>query len=71
MDVSGQPIGSINKGKNSKKDSGTLKMGPIGCTETSMRNYHYSLRNSPEERSSRVLSGGSLKSQMDASDLTQ
>jgi diketogulonate reductase-like aldo/keto reductase len=23
----------------------------IGCTETSVRNYHYSLRNSPEERS--------------------
>jgi len=30
-----------------------LKMGPIGCTETSVRNYHYSLRNSPEKRSSR------------------
>jgi len=26
-------------------------MGPIGCTETSVRNYHYSLRNNPEERS--------------------
>ena len=24
--------------------------GPIGCTETSVRNYHFSLRNSPEER---------------------
>jgi hypothetical protein len=29
-----------------------LKMGPIGCPETSVRIYHYSLRNSPEERSS-------------------
>jgi len=29
-------------------------MGLIGCPETSVRNYHYSLRNSPEERSSHV-----------------
>jgi hypothetical protein len=27
-------------------------MGPIGCPETSVRNYHYSLRNDPEQRSS-------------------
>jgi hypothetical protein len=31
----------------------TRKMGPIGCTETSVRNYHYSLRNIPEGRSYR------------------
>jgi hypothetical protein len=29
-----------------------LKMGPIGCPETSAINYHYSLRNNPEECSS-------------------
>jgi hypothetical protein len=29
-----------------------LKMAPISCPETSVRSYHYSLRNSPEERSS-------------------
>jgi hypothetical protein len=29
-------------------------MGLIGCPETTVRNYHYSLRNSPEERSSQV-----------------
>jgi len=29
-----------------------LKMGLIGCPETSVRSYHYSLRNSPEESSS-------------------
>ena len=29
-----------------------MEMGPIGCPETSARNYHYSLRNSPDERSS-------------------
>jgi hypothetical protein len=38
-----------------------LKMGPIGCPETSVRNHHYSLRNKPEERSSQLLRGGSLK----------
>ena len=42
--------------------SGTnMKIGPTGCPETSVRNYHYSLRNNPEERSSHVLRGGSLK----------
>jgi len=25
-------------------------MGPINCPETSARNYHYSMQNSPEER---------------------
>jgi hypothetical protein len=30
----------------------------------SLRNYHYSLRNSPEERSYHLLRGGSLKSRM-------
>jgi hypothetical protein len=38
------------------------RMGPIGCPEMSVRNYHYSLRNNPEERSSRLLRGGILKS---------
>jgi len=35
-----------------------LKIGPIGCPETSVRHYHYWLRNSPEERSSLLLRGG-------------
>jgi len=39
-----------------------LRMGPIGCPETSVRNYHHSPRNDPEERSSQLLRGGSLKS---------
>jgi hypothetical protein len=39
-----------------------LKMGPIGWPETSVRNYHYSLCNNPEERSSNLLRGGRLKS---------
>ena len=42
-------------------DSWPLKMWPIDCPETSVRNYHYSLRNSPEERSSHPLRGWSLK----------
>jgi hypothetical protein len=37
-------------------------MGPIGHRETSVRNHHYSLRNDPEERSSQLHRGGSLKS---------
>jgi hypothetical protein len=27
---------------------------PIGCSETSIKNYHYSLRNDREKRSSRL-----------------
>ena len=37
-------------------------MGYIVCPGTSARNYHYTLRNFPEERRSRLLSGESLKS---------
>ena len=32
----------------------TLKMGHIDCPETSVRNYHYSLRNNAEEPSSQA-----------------
>jgi len=31
-----------------------MKMGPIGFPETSVRNYHYSLHNNPEECSSQT-----------------
>ena len=27
-----------------------LRIGAMGCPETSVRNYHHSLRNNPEER---------------------
>jgi len=37
-------------------------MGPMGCPETSVRNYQYMLRNDPEEHNSHLLRGGSLKS---------
>jgi len=32
-----------------------LKKGPTGCPETSVRNYHYWLRNNPEARNSHVI----------------
>jgi len=31
-----------------------IMSGPIGCTETSVRNYHYTLRNIPEHYISQV-----------------
>jgi hypothetical protein len=37
-------------------------MGPIGCPETSVQNYHPKLHNIPEERRSHLHRGGSLKS---------
>jgi hypothetical protein len=37
-------------------------MGPIACSETSVTNYHYALRNIPEERKFRFQRSGSLKS---------
>jgi hypothetical protein len=51
-DVSGQFIDPIFK---SQESSPFL---------TSLRNYHYSLRNNPEERCSHLLGGGSLKSRI-------
>ena len=33
----------------------TLRMGPIGCPETSVGKYHYSLCNNIKERSSKEL----------------
>ena len=34
-----------------------LKMGPIGCSETSVRNCHHKLRKSPEESGHQVVFG--------------
>lgn len=48
-DVLGQPVGPIDKGQ----ESWPLKMRPIGLPEMSIRNCHYSLRNSPVQCSSR------------------
>ena len=38
----------------------TFEMGPIGCPETSVINYHYSLRNNPEEHSSVPTTSGQI-----------
>jgi hypothetical protein len=40
--------------RDSLLDSWTHRMEPIDCPETSVRSYHYSLRNNPEERISRT-----------------
>jgi len=62
-DVSGESFWSHLQGSRDKPlDSLPLKMGPIACLETSVRNDHYSLLNIPEERSNRLLRGGSLES---------
>jgi hypothetical protein len=39
-------------------------MRPIGCPETSVRNYHFSLRNNSEEHSPHLLRGRSLKTRI-------
>jgi hypothetical protein len=41
-----------------------LKMGPIGCPETSVHNCHSTLRNIQQERRSHLHSGGSLISRI-------
>ena len=49
-DISGQHIGPIFKGQE-------IQMRPIGFPWTSVRNYHRTLRNIPEEYMSRLLRG--------------
>jgi hypothetical protein len=41
-----------------------LKMGSIDCLETSVQNYHSTLRNIPAEHRSHLQCGGSLKSRI-------
>jgi hypothetical protein len=43
---------SISSSRVRGQELDPLKMGPIGCPETSVRNYHYSLCKKPEECSS-------------------
>jgi hypothetical protein len=40
--------------KKSKKQRGPLKMGPIRCPETSVKDYHSMVRNSREKRRSQA-----------------
>jgi hypothetical protein len=51
-----------NMGSFSSWTSWPLKMGPIRCPETSVKEYHSTLRNIPEKRTSHQHLGGSLKS---------
>jgi len=44
------PSSKVKNSLSCRQDSWLLKIGPVGCPETSLRNYHYSLLNSPEER---------------------
>jgi hypothetical protein len=37
-------------------------MGPTGCPETSVKDYHSTLRNTPQERRHHQHRGGGLKS---------
>jgi hypothetical protein len=51
-----------DKGKDFQDfDFLTLEMGPIRCAETSVKDYHPTLRNMPEERRCHQHRGGSLK----------
>jgi hypothetical protein len=39
----------------SSSNSISMKMGLKGCPETTVRNYHYSLRNNTEEHGSQIV----------------
>jgi hypothetical protein len=45
-------------------------MGPIGCPEASVKNYHSTMRNMAEERRSDLQRGESLKSRKLSSFMT-
>ena len=53
--LNGQEIQEQTRIREEKeKEYGPLKIGPVGCPETSVRNYHYTLRNIAEERRSQL-----------------
>jgi hypothetical protein len=54
--------GIKHKGNQEHKHRG--KMGPIHCPKTSVKDYHSTLHNIPEERRSHQHCGRSLKSRM-------
>jgi hypothetical protein len=60
IDVSGQPIDALFKGQVPSLGSSTLRMGQIVCPETSIRNYHYNLRNIALESRYHLHNGVSL-----------
>ena len=61
----GKPVYRQENNSNFELHSSRVKNPRIldlCCPETSVRNYHYSLRNNPEQRSYQLLRGGSLQS---------
>ena len=64
-DVSGRHIGTILGVQE------TESFGFFNLSRNVDRNYHYSLRNDPEERISYLLLGGSLKSRRHDGDNTR
>ena len=52
---------SVPSARIRNRFSWIFRMGQIGCSEKSIRNYHYSLRNNPKDRRSYTLGGGNLK----------
>jgi hypothetical protein len=57
-DVSGQRIGPIFKSQEVQEGTfWLLKMGPIFCPDTSVKDYHSTLCNIPEERRCQVIIG--------------
>jgi hypothetical protein len=56
------PSSSVKNSNGLHLTSCPLKMGPIRCPETSVKHYHSTLRNTPEERRSHQHRDVSLKS---------
>ena len=49
------PSSTVKNSKRKAFDSWPFKMGPLGCAERSLRNYHYALRNHTEEQNSQEV----------------
>jgi hypothetical protein len=55
------PCGRFGSACRSHRQGESLKMRPTGCPETSVTNYHYTLRDSLEACRSHLLRGGWVK----------
>jgi hypothetical protein len=52
---------AASSGKLFPRLQNNLSLPRLSCSETSARNYHYSLSNNPEERSSHLLGSRTMK----------
>jgi hypothetical protein len=59
-----QRSSSLRRISYSPWTASALKMGPIGCSETSVNNYQSTLCNIPEERRSNLRRGGIVTSRI-------